>query len=354
MQVIRFEYEKRYIKDFVNLPKRLYSKETNMEDAKNMELLLLNKHVMSKYFKLHKFLVYDGDKALGRFAITEYEDDPIAYLGFFECENNKEAAKTLFDEAYKYAKDKGFTKLVGPVDASFWIKYRLKINLFDKRPYTGEPYNLDYYKELFDDNGYKVCEHYVSNIYKIPESDFKSVKYKEHYNEFINNGYEIVSPSIEDYDLAITQVYELIVKLYSDFPIFKTLSKEDFCEQFSSYKQIINMDMVKMAYKDNKAAGFFISIPNYHNKVYHTNNIFNIIDILKTRKRPKEYVMLYMGVGSDHTGLGKALVQAIIDTLIDSGLPSVGALMRDGKITQNYVSEMIDTRYEYVLMEKII
>ena len=50
--------------------------------------------------------------------------------------------------AYKFAKEKWYKKIVGPVDASFWNKYRLKINLFDKRPYTGEPYNLKYYFNL--------------------------------------------------------------------------------------------------------------------------------------------------------------------------------------------------------------
>ena len=45
---------------------------------------------------------------------------------------------------YEYAKEHKFRKIIGPVDASFWLKYRLKINKFE-RPYTGEPYNKDYY-----------------------------------------------------------------------------------------------------------------------------------------------------------------------------------------------------------------
>ena len=38
--------------------------------------------------------------------------------------------------------------------------------------------------------------------------------------------------------------------------------------------------------------------------------------------------------------------------LMKNKLPSIGALARDGKVTQNYVEELIKDRYEYVLLEE--
>ena len=61
-----------------------------------------------------------------------------------------------------------------------------------------------------------------------------------------------------------------------------------------------------------------------------------------------------MGVDHDHRGLGKALVYSIMSELKKSGLPSIGALARDGKITQNYAEELIKDKYEYVLLEEKI
>ena len=122
-----------------------------------------------------------------------------AYLVFFECVNNKEVAKFLFDSAYQFCKKKKYKTIIGPVDASFWIKYRLKINKFDLVPYTGEPYNKDYYYDLFLDNGYKIIHHYTSNIYKQVKVKYKNVKYSDRYNEFIDKGYKIVSPNLDDF-----------------------------------------------------------------------------------------------------------------------------------------------------------
>ena len=353
MKLIEFTNEENYIKDFLSLPKKLYTKKDNMEDSNTMKSILLNKHPLSNDFKLNKYLVYKDDVVVARFIITEYPDDnKVCYIGFFECINDKKIAKFLFDEAEKIAKSKKYKKIIGPVDASFWIKYRLKINKFE-RPYTGEPYNKDYYLKLFTDNKYKVCDHYTSQEYNTVDETYNNVKFTEHFNEFKKLGYEIVKPKDEDFEKCMSETYDLITELYSDFPIFKNLKKESFLELYKSYKSIINMNMVRMAYFKGKAVGFYISVPNYHNIVYHLNPI-NILRIIHQRKHPKGYVMLYMGVDSNHRGLGKALVYSIVEELKKNNLPSIGALAHDGKINQNYASEKINSRYEYVLLERNI
>ena len=351
MELIKFEYEEKYIKDFIKLVTKIYDKDDNMENPDTIRQLLTDKHPLNKYFNLDKFLVYSDKEVVGRFIITTYPDDKDkCYIGFFECINDKDVAKFLFDEASKYAKKNKYKSIVGPVDASFWIKYRLKINKFE-RPYTGEPYNKDYYYKLFTDNKFNVIEHYISNRFETPDESYNNPKFTEHYNEFISNGYEIIKPKDEDFDKCMEEVYVMVSNLYNDFPIYKDVKKEDFMEVFSSFKSIINMDMVRMAYYKGTPVGFYISIPNYYNKVYHLTPS-NILSIMKTRKKPKDYVMLYMGVEKGHTGLGKALVYSIVEELKKSKLPSIGALARDGKINAKYANEMVDSVYEYVLLER--
>ena len=193
MRCIKFDKENNYIKEFINLPKKIYTKKDNMEDSGTIKSLLLEDHPLSKYFTLNKFLIYKNSEVVGRFIITEYPDDKKeCYIGFFECINDNKVAKFIFKEAEQFAKEKGYKKIIGPVDASFWNKYRLKINLFDKRPYTGEPYNKDYYYKMFLDNKYKVIEHYVSNIFERVDESYNDPKFTAHYKEFKKLGYEII------------------------------------------------------------------------------------------------------------------------------------------------------------------
>lgn len=350
MELIKFDNEKKYINDFIKLYKKIYSKNENMQDEKEIKQILNNNHILNKYFKLDKFLIYQNKKVVARFVITTYEGDNNVYIGLFECVNDNNVAKFVFEKVYEFVKQKGYNSIVGPVDMSFWFKYRLKINLFNKKPYTCEPYNKEYYLQMFLDNGYKVCEHYISNIFPVIEDNNAIKKFEERFEIFTKNGYKIISPKVDEFDNLLEDIYYLITNLYSDFPIYKNIELNDFKSIFINYKKIINMDMVKIAYYEDKVVGFFISVPNYNNKVYHLNNIFNILEILKIKKKPSEYVMLYMGVDSNHTGLGKALAGAIQSELIKNKLPSIGALQRDGKITQEYGKEIVEENFEYVLL----
>ena len=352
MKLVKFDKEERYIKAFTKLPKLIYDKNDNMEDPGTMKKILLGEHPLSNCFSLDKFLVFDDNDAVkGRFCITSYEGDDTAYFGFFECVNDAEVAKYLFEQAYEFCKKTGYKKITGPVDASFWIKYRLKINKFEA-PYTGEPYNKDYYLKLFTDNGFEVAEHYTSHAFRALDESYANEVYEQRFKTFTDAGYEIRSPKEEEFSTAIDDVYRLVTELYSDFPVFKNVKQEDFREVFMSYKQIMNMSMTKLAYYEGKAVGFYVSIPDYGNLVYHTGNPINIAKILSTKKNPKRYIMLYMGVDQSHRGLGKALVYSIMKELMNNKLPSIGALMRDGKKTQEYAAGDIIDVYEYVLLER--
>lgn len=349
MKCIEFTNEKKYIKDFLSLPKNLYSRDDNMENPKEVEKLLLGNHPVSSYVTLHKFVIYKENKPAARFVITVYPNTSEAYLGFYECINDDKVAAFLFENAINYAKKIGVAKITGPVDASFWMKYRMKINMFDRLPYTSEPYNKDYYLKQWQDNGFKISEHYTSNLYEVLEVN--ESLYDNRYAAFKEKGYDIISPKPEDFDKVVSELYKLITKLYSDFPVYKNIKYDDFMQIFTDYRYIINMNMVKMAYYKNEAVGFFVSVPDYGNKVYHLNNPINLLKVLQTKKKPKRYVMLYMGVDSAHTGLGKALAGSIMEELRKNKLPSIGALARDGKVTQKYGENHIEKQYEYVLLE---
>ena len=102
MNYVQFNSEKKYVQDFISLSKRLYKKD-NTESSKEIKSILKGRHPLCKYFRLYKYLVYDKSMVVGRFAITIYPNDDTAYIGFFECINNKEVAKFIFDIARKFA-----------------------------------------------------------------------------------------------------------------------------------------------------------------------------------------------------------------------------------------------------------
>lgn len=351
--VIFGPHSKEHIKDFLALPGRIYGREELMQNEKEERAILRGTHVLSHYFTATPILVYADGKAVSRGIVTVYPEDEVAYLGFFESENNSAAAGLLFHTAFGMARDMGMKSIVGPVDSSFWIKYRLKTNQF-RSPYTGEPYNKDYYLKLWEENGFQVWEQYGSNHYTVVENDEGCEQYIERLAQKLEQGYEIKSPRPRDFHKTMREVYGLLIELYSTFPAYKRITEAEFRKQFKYLKSILNYSMVKMAYYQGEAVGFFVSVPDFGNAVYGKIHLWELPAILARKKKPDSYVMLYMGVAPKHRGLGRALAEAIRSELKIQQVPSVGALIRNGNFSKNYVGQLIDFEYEYVLLERQI
>ncbi|MGL5437038.1 MAG: hypothetical protein ACRDBO_16950 [Lachnospiraceae bacterium] len=192
-----------------------------------------------------------------------------------------------------------------------------KIDAHTVSCYTGEPYNLSYYPGFFEKAGFEVCDRYKSNRFRAIEKDFL-------------------------FTSAMKEIYQLIIRLYADFPVFQLIDEETFCENYRYLKYIIDYRMVKLA-------GFFISIPNYGGCLNGRMTLRKLLRALMIKRRPTDYVMLYMGVSPQHRGIGKALAEAVMRELQNTGAKSVGALIHEGKVTGDYFSELVETEYHYAL-----
>lgn len=357
-KIIKFETEEKYINDFISLPGKLYDKRTITQNIKDEIKILKGTHSLSKYFNLIKYLCYDeAENVIARAIVTIYpeKNQKEAYIGFFESYDNIDAVKKMFNTIEKDLKKQSIKKIIGPVNSSFWIGYRLKIDNFNEELYVGEPYNKEYYYKLFKENGYKLYKKYSSNIYEIKNKNYNPTKYQERYDEFIKKGYKIISPkNKEEFDKAFKIVYELLMDLYKDFPIFKNISSNDYEKYYSFYSVIANYKYLKLAYYKDQPVGFFVGIPNYRNLMSQKMTLKNKIKFLYLKNFNKSFVAQYIGVRPEHKGLGKAIMYTILEEAKKCNGKIVGALIEENKVTGKYFDDAITNKYNYVLLEKEI
>ena len=339
--------------DFIALPSRIHEKSNLMQKPSEELALLKGTHTLSNYFSFTAFLCYKEEKVIARCAVTIYPGKEEAYLGFFDSEDNIDAVKAMTATAEQFVREHGIQKLTGPVDASFWIGYRMKSDKFDEKRFFSEPYGIGYYPKLWREAGYDTAEVYVSNIYKkLSKEEEDDEKYRKRYQFFLKKGYRIVSAKKKDWDKVIGEVYTLLIRLYSGFPVFSHITEEEFRELYKSLKMILDFSMVKLAYKDDQLAGFFISVPDYGNRLYGTIGLSDLLFLLKNRRRCGNYILLYIGVDEKHLGLGSALSQAMFESLRKKRAASIGALIKKGKVSEKYIDKKILYQREYLLFEK--
>ena len=73
----------------------------------------------------------------------------VVFFGFWESQPDKQANATIFKGLFSWAREKGVTRVYGPINLTTYGKYRTRIEGFDMRPpFPAEPYNPPYYAEL--------------------------------------------------------------------------------------------------------------------------------------------------------------------------------------------------------------
>jgi hypothetical protein len=338
------------LQDFLRLPGQLYGRKHLTQDKDTELQLVEGSHPLSKYFSFHAYVVYKDNQPAARFALTLYPDKTL-YIGYFECIKDTAVAAFLFEEADKLAKSMQARRLIGPVDASFWIKYRLKTNQFNGYPYTAEPNNLDYYADYFFQSGFRVTDRYTSTYHRnfLPKQRYH--EFSERYKDFKSRDYQIIGINKRNFEKSIRDIYAMLMELYSDFPVFKAITFEDFYQIFYPMKYLSTPAFAKIAYCKNEPAGFVITLPDYNN-LLTSSTLWSKIRIALKRIRAKRYISLYMGVRPEHHGLSRALIKVTVTGLYLRLSPLIGALIHEGKSTGKIAPETVSNTFEYVLMAK--
>lgn len=88
-----------------------------------------------------------------------------AYVGFFECDLSAlDVAQALIKKAIEWAKDRGATEVIGPINFSTWFHYRYQVGSPDKS-YRWEPVNPAAYPTTWKKAGFETVETYQTQAF---------------------------------------------------------------------------------------------------------------------------------------------------------------------------------------------
>lgn len=334
------------IRDFLGLPAAIYDRALYPRQKGLERQILTGRHPLSRDFEIVACLVRGygqggGQRVLARCILTFYKEDDTAYAGFFESHEDVQAVRLLFSYLADRAREKGRTSLTGPVDCSFWIRYRFKTDHF-AQTYTGEPYNPPYYVRLWEAAGFTVKERYYSNYLRTPGQGDAGIKCKDRLRYSREKGYEIRYTDRRHFRQDLDAIYGLLTEVYCGFPVYKPLSRRQFRKMFGKLRWVLNFEMVFLAYHGKRLAGFLICLPNFSSSK-ESRCLFG---------KAEEYVILYMGAGRRDAGLGGALSELCREYLEKNSLRGIAALIHEGNFSGNFYKSLTTRSCHYVLLER--
>ncbi|QTE28511.1 hypothetical protein [Pengzhenrongella sicca] len=335
---------------FVRLPARLNRRGTYEQAGPAESALLAGTHPLSGTLTLRAWLAVRGGDVVGRIALTTYPgDERTGYVGFLEATDDLSAAE-LFDAAAQASALEGRTALVGPVDASFWWRYRLKVTGFDERPYFGEPLNPPSHVRWWQQAGYAETDRYRSAYTVRPGRHLVVPRFEQRARLFAARGFEVRAPRPAEWDDLLGDLFGLLGELYADFPTYRAISAQTFRELFAPMRQIADFSVLRMAYRDGLPVGFLVAFPDYGVGLASASRPRQLATLARHRWRSDRYVLLYLG--ARHPGLGSALMHSFSLEMVRRRAAVIGALSHVTKPTAGYAAAQVRARSDYLLLRR--
>ena len=147
------------LETFVALPWSIYREEDPWVPGlkkDDISLLTPGRHPFWETARRELFLAFRDSRPVGRIAAivddkaNAYAGERCGAIGFFECQQDKEAAFALFASARDWHREQGMLFQRGPLNPSTNYTCGLLVDGFDVPPGLMMPWNPPYYLDLFN------------------------------------------------------------------------------------------------------------------------------------------------------------------------------------------------------------
>lgn len=271
MKIITVQTKKDW-KLFHQVPFRVYKNYPNWicplrSDVQNIFDPSVNKYL--KEGEAQAFvLVDDKNQAVGRIATfidhkrNKEQGTAAGGIGYFECIKNENMARALFEHAENHLTSKGINTIDGPINLGerdkFW---GLLVKGYEEPAYFQENYHPEYYKTLFEENGYRPYEQVLTlttTMDTVPIERF--VKISERAMERYPFRMEDLNfKKVEKYAEDSAEVYN---EAFKHSPYFQPLQGSQVMLMFESIKALLDPKMVVFAYYEDIPVGFCAFLPD--------------------------------------------------------------------------------------------
>jgi GNAT superfamily N-acetyltransferase len=274
------------------------------------------------------YLARKNGRAVGRIAgivncnHIEYHQEKAGFFGLFECEEDYEVAKVLFDAVRAWLRSKGMQIMRGPANFSSNEDWGLLLEGFDSPPVIMMPYNPPYYLELVEKYGMRKAKdlyaYFIDETLPTPE---RVVRMAESIKRKV--GVSVRNIDMKNFKAEVNRVKQIYNSAWSKNWGFIPMTDEEFDHLARNLKQIVDPHVVFIAEVNGKPAGFSLALPDFNQVLARLNGrlfplgIFKLLWHTKVRNKIDGVRIITMGVVPEYQKRG-------IDTVFYAETYNVG------------------------------
>ncbi|HZJ59523.1 MAG TPA: hypothetical protein VFD24_04580 [Chitinophagaceae bacterium] len=263
-----------------------------------------------------RWILKDEDgKLIGRIAAftnkkykNKGDDVPVGGIGFFDCINDQNAADMLFDVAKHWLMQRDIQAMDGPInfgERDRW--WGLLVEGFEPPVYCLN-YNPPYYKELFENYGFK--NFFNQHCYALKVMERVQDKFYARHALIAQDpdfsAHHIKKSQLEKFAKDFTIAYN---KAWAKHGGMKELSLPVVLKLFQTMKPIMDEKVCWFVYYKKEPIGIWVNLPDLNQWFKYLNGKFDFFHKLKflwvkKTKKCKKFTGLVFGIVPEFQGKG--------------------------------------------------
>lgn len=299
------------------------------DDPKWVPPLLMERHELldparNPFFRhadVTLFLAARGGRPVGRIAVAEdrnynaFHGTRVASFGFFECVDDAGVAASLFAAARNWARWRGLTSLLGPMNLSTNYECGLLVEGFEA-PYVMTPYNPPRYADLFAACGLQKAKDLFSferSASVAPPERFVRVadKIRQH------AGISIRSLDMRDFPAEVARLKAVYNSAWEKNWGFVPMTDAEFDKLARDLRPVIRPELCLLAEDQGDPIAFALSVPDVNQALRHLDGRLTrfglpvgLAKLLWYQRRITRVRLLALGIkeGWRRRGLDAALI----------------------------------------------
>jgi hypothetical protein len=318
MKILRVEERnRRQVGDFLNLPFVLYRDNPQWVPplASDAHVMLDRKrHPFYRHSDAAFFLARDDSgHATGRIAVldnrayNEFNREKTAFFYLFECEENGETSRMLFEAAFTWARSRGLNRMFGPKGFTALDGMGLLVEGFEHRPALGIPYNFAYYPRQVEEAGFlpagDVVSGHIGGDARLPEKILAVAGLVEKRRGLRVKNFR----SRGELRQFVPHLKDLYNRALGGTSGNTPISDEEARMMADQILWFADPRLIKVILKDEEIVGFLFAYPDISEALQRTGGRiwpFGWITILREFRRTKWVNINGAGIDARYRGLG--------------------------------------------------
>jgi GNAT superfamily N-acetyltransferase len=316
---------RRDLKRFVKVPFRLHREHPQWVPPlifERMQFLDRGKNPYFEHAEAEYFIAERDGEPVGRITAQvderwdEYQGGSDAMFGFFETAEDPEVARALLDAATEWARGKGRSRILGPMDFTTNDEIGILIEGYEIDPFILENWHPPYYRELLEGAGFGKAMDLL-----MWELRLGSLKEGERFDPSIHaaatkalkeEGVTIRSISLRNLAAEMRAFAEIYNEAWGDNWGFVPATDAEIEFHAKILKQVLDEDWAFIAEKDGDPVGAALTLPDINQATAKLNGRllpFGWLKFLLGKRKIDRLRVFALGVRHDyrHTGVAAGL-----------------------------------------------